>query len=356
MRGWQSVAAGILLGVPVLGGSLQLHFQDEGGAPVEIELAELLVAAWGETDRIELATGGDSLRIPTDADWLPARWQRAATDYHFVYLHLRAPGFAPIRSHRFPWPGSESADGVVTVRFPHGNEAALAEGVDAEVVVPFRRPIKRRLHLVDREGTAASDIGLKGYMYWSAENHCGVLDGADPLGTFVTDEGGIIEVPDGDFEYVFELLSRTRASFDAGNSVFQNRLRIYLTEPVTQVVLHRWQPQTLELRVVRGTRPLPRMALVARVPACCGACEGIIGVSDAGGGVIVRDFYREAWEQLYLIEAEPGHGPGRGIQVWPRKALWQADTRDLPTKLAPIDIDLTQAPAEIRPPPGVRAR
>ena len=117
--------------------TLDLNFVDTDGQPIRLASAELLLVAWGATDRIVLETSADGLSLTLDADWLRSRWNRF-DDQVGIYLYLQAPPLAAVQSHRFRWLGAGEHAGAVTIAFPRGNEVTVEEGMKASRTVVFR--------------------------------------------------------------------------------------------------------------------------------------------------------------------------------------------------------------------------
>ena len=63
---------------------LRLRFKDEQGEKVRLSKAELLLVAWGATDRLDLETRGEDLVVPLDESWLRSRWAHRFMDMEKV--------------------------------------------------------------------------------------------------------------------------------------------------------------------------------------------------------------------------------------------------------------------------------
>ena len=73
--------------------TLDLSFVGPDARPVHVAKAELLLVAWGATQRIELETSADALSLVLEPDWLRSRWDRF-DDQECVYFHrhhVRSP-------------------------------------------------------------------------------------------------------------------------------------------------------------------------------------------------------------------------------------------------------------------------
>ncbi|MYJ75980.1 MAG: hypothetical protein F4089_13205, partial [Gammaproteobacteria bacterium] len=236
--------------------TLDLSFVDTDGKPVRLATADLLLVAWGATERIGLETSDDGLSLTLDGDWLRSRWSRF-DDQEGVYLYLQAPPLAAIQSHRFTWLGAAGHAGAVTIAFPRGQEIAVDEGMNATMTVVFRTTARRRVRVVDPDGRPRPGTAINAFMFWSQSNHCAVLAGGEPLGSFVANTDGWIEVPDGDFEYAFELgrgFTSDHVFLNEGRYE-RERLVTRLLQPDTDVVVHQFPVRPLEMRVWRADEP-----------------------------------------------------------------------------------------------------
>ena len=151
-------------------------------------------------------------------------------------------------------------------------------------------------------------------MFWSRQNHCGFASGIDPLTKGFTDKNGVIQLPDGEFEYLLRFPELRDAEI-VGNSSqdnLQNQIIRVLKDPIVPIVIRRWQPVTIGLRFTVDGRPMAGQQLAGFLRGCpCGACSGTVGETDADGTVKL-ELYRERYESLTI------YGPGGEI-------YWQID-------------------------------
>ena len=329
---------------PVAVTGLRLRFVDAQRRPVQLSKAELLLVAWGDADRLPLAVQGERLNLDLSPSWLRSRWPRRFADLEKAYLYVQAEGYAPICSLPFHWLGSHEAPKspglvLVTIDFRQGVPARLHEGEYAERTIVLHRPRTRRVTLVGDDGKPLAGVRGSVYMFWSASNHCGFLSGAEPLGTFVSDEAGQFTVPDGDFQYALVLQDR-RSVFRAPpgpgvTTIIQNlvsptgaqasTLISFLHPPNTTFGVHQFARRPLVVRVLRDGKPLPQVTLMGSIANCCGACSGPLGTSDAEGRIVVEDFYPEELDELFICGPDDGR-------------VWRLSPRELP--VGPLKIEL----------------
>lgn len=325
---------------------LRLRFVDAGRRPVQVSKAELLLVAWGDADRLPLPVQGHHLQLDLSPSWLRSRWPTRFPDLMRAYLYVQAEGYVPLRSEPFLWLGSRAAArgheaDSVTIDLRQGRPAVLREGEHAERTITLRRPQPRRVTLVGDDGRLLGGVRVSAYLFWSASNHCGFLSGAEPLGTFVSNEAGQFAVPDGDFEYALVLEER-RSTFrlPPGPGVtaviqhlgsptsgdYRSTLISFLQPPDTTFRVHRFARRPLRVRILREDKPIPQVTLMCSlINYGCGACSGPRGTSDAMGRIAVDDFYPEEIEELFIC------GPDG-------ERIWQISRRALPSGALEIDL------------------
>ena len=286
--------------------TLELNAIGTDGRPIRLASAELLLVAWGAADRIALETSDVVLSLALDADWLRSRWDRF-DDQEGVYLYLQAPPLAAVQSRRFRWLGAGEHGGAVTIAFPRGPEVAVEEGMNASTTVVFRTRSVRRVRIVDPDGRPRPRTAINAFMFWSQSNHCGALAGVEPLGSFVANTDGWIEVPDGDYEYALELgrgLDRDHVFVTEGRYERQ-RLVTRLPQPETDVVVHQFPVRPLEMHVSRANEPASGIWLNGYMANCpCGVCTGPLARTDETGRIRLGDFRPEKWAWVWLVDGD----------------------------------------------------
>jgi|GEM_PF-1773873 len=315
---------------------VMFRFVNEQAQPVELKNAKLLLVAWGYVDVIDLSPAGDRLFLPCDADWLRKLAPERFHDLEAVYLYLDAEGYMKKRAERIKWPGTlDNESGTVTISVPGGAPVSVAPGENKTMPVVFRKPGRRFLRMVDEDGAPVAGIHVDASMFWSQSNHCGRLAGAWKQAEGVSDKRGIVEVPDGEYEYVFELGAEGPTRFALAhpeNSAFPRRIVTHLTEETTDVTLKLWKERPLVMRVTRGGEPVNGLTFQGClsegecIGGVCGTCCGPFGTTDKDGIIIVPEFYPENWSRIfvpretpegaepeYLYEADPNDWPAEGV-------------------------------------------
>ncbi len=323
---------------------LRLKFTDDSGQGVTISNAELLLVAWGITDRIELSPDHKELIVPLNESWLRAQWPERFADMERAFIFIQADGFAPIRSHPFLWLGSHgppraSENTKLEIEFPQGRKVVIRDGDSAELEIELRRPEKRYLRIIDDDQNPLPGMKVSSYMFWSSSNHCGHLSGADPLGTTVTGSDGRTEIPDGEFEYAFVFEKPLYVLKNPERFPYMRpRLVTYLAEQETIIEMHRWRRRPLEIHVTTGDQPVQGQVLIGRLAGCpCGVCTGVVGLaigekrridSDHEGVLRLADFYPEKWESVFFQDTEGN-------------TIWKADPNEWPSH-GTITVDLSK--------------
>lgn len=332
----------LLSAFPVCATTLELNFVDTDDRPVEVVKAELLLVAWGNTERIELATSGNSLSLSLEPDWLRTRW-RGFDEHMGVYLYLQAPPLAAIRSYCFLWPGAKAAwtercgrgenSGATVIAFPGGREVLVKEGTMASMTLGFRPRTSRRVRMVDARSEPLPGVAVDVSMFWSDFNHTGFLAGAEPLGDHLTDANGWIEVPDGDFEYVLELDRSRHVFVEANYPALPWRLVTYLVKPTTEVIIHPFPVRRLEMRVRRGGQPAEGVHLYGHMAECHGAgCWGPLATTDESGHIWLDEFRPESLSSIWLADDDG--------------ELWRETPTSLPEGIVEIELLSSAAATE----------
>lgn len=324
---------------------LRIRCRDENGRKVHLSRAELLLSVWGGGPRVSLDPSDSDVVVTLDPQWLQSRWPH---DPNVVVeeasLLLYAEGYATFQSEPFAWIGNEKIVGgrpvqitETEVRFPRHRGIVVREGTNADLKLKFRRPIERRLRLVDDRGSPVQGVKVVRYLFWSASNHCGGLSGAEKLGTVVSDAGGFAPVPDGDIRYAFEFIKAHYALKHPTVSYWPSELRTRLPAPDTAVRLHRLIKKPLRMHVTVNGQPAEGRELIGWASGCpggvCAACDGQIGTTDADGMIRLAEFYPEKFEAVYFLD----NGQQR---------IWEADpTKWSSRRTIEVELGLSRATA-----------
>jgi hypothetical protein len=302
--------------------TVAVTFQGAAGEPVPITSAQLMVTAWGTSERHDLPFAGNVVRLDLDA----TRPDFAAhiTDTRGV-VYVKADGYAPILSQAFAWPDKNSA---AVINFRNSQLVLVGKGTTAKLSVTMRRPIARRIRLVDESGHAVAGIKLEAGAYWRSPNHCGFLAGRDVLVSGETNAEGTLDVPDVDGASAFQLQARLTKFSEHGNDGWpgMDLVRV-LTSAETTLQVHTYRRQPLSLEILNNGKPVPGAVLWSDMAlGVCGAGSGTLATADPRGRIQVDGFYPEFWVR-YGICAD--HKP-----VW----VTVKDGQRLPRK---IDVAVT---------------
>jgi hypothetical protein len=335
------IVLGLLLSRNANGTELKLLFKNQDGKPVNISKAELLLVAWGYTDRVKLDARGSSLTIPMDASWLQSHASDRFQDMEGIYLYIEASDFAPIRSEKFNWPSSNNSSTSGThIKFPNTKEVEIIEGSKGTLDIVFRRPKKRNIQFLDDENKLFPGVKVKASMFWSASNHCGRLTGADDLIESESDQNGRVAVPDGDFEYVLEIESRNAVFKTPTNSAFSKRQILRLNNDITVIQLHRRLIKPLKLKVEHNGLPVTDEMLWGCAGDClggvCESCCGPFKKTDKNGIIDIPEFYPEMYSRIFFAHINDNAGMD---SIEEAKPLWEMKPLVLPDN-AIIKVDL----------------
>jgi hypothetical protein len=320
----------LLLAHPVQATELGIQVRASDGSPAVVETAELLLVAWGETERIPLTFTFDAegavLHVPLDTEWLRSRWPRAE-DMESAFIYLTGRDFVSLRSDPFRWLGTTGASGDaprsdVTINFGQGQEITVREGETPTIVLKVRRsPEPKQLRFVDDEGRPVTTVTVSAYMLWSTSNRCGELTGKETLVEGVRpNAAGIVTLPDGDFPYAIEVFLRPHERVRDPDVDVNGVVETYLREKDRVIHIHRFTRQPLSLRVFLGTAAVAMPPFTETVRGNgCGARTGLLldraadgrlaapAVRD--GEVVVENFFPEEIEAVCL-------GDSRGRTIW----------------------------------------
>lgn len=314
----------VVLGVLLIGSvsaatHLELRCRGPNGEPIRITRAELLLVNWGAVGRLSLDPKGAILQMDMKPAWLQSRWSDRFYDLEKAFIYIQAKGYVPIRSEGFLWLGTHdiSPNGKpfgervtgAKIDFRQKKSVTVHEGENVELDVVLRRPQQKIVRFLGESGTSASDLKVDVGMFWSDSNHCGGLAGVDRLVQGVTDSRGDLSVPDGDFQYVFQIES-PRVVFDNPEmDVYPQRLMSFLHKRKTIFRVHHYERKPLSVDIIGEQGPLQGIILFGNLSGCpCGACYGGMGTSDDRGEIRIQDFYPEEYNELWLC--------ANGREVW----------------------------------------
>ena len=273
---------------------LSVRFQAPEGTTATIEKAELLLVGWGWTDQVALpVNGGSTVGVNFDSPQL----RSAVEDRHpiaaLLFVHIK--DMAPVMSDRFTWP--RPGGGPITVSFRSGASTTIAQGAVGEITVMLNRSSARVVRFLDDTDKPVGGLKVSAGVFWASDNHCGKVSGAEPLFIGVTDGEGRLNVPNGDFKYVFDIIlppdADPRYAFanpDASD-VMPPYVTAYLDQSETVIRVHK-EKRSIRLRVYAGDGPFAGAIFSAGMNlGLCGAGWGQAAISDANGYAIIYHFY-----------------------------------------------------------------
>ncbi len=283
---------------------LILQVTDEEGRPIPSVEAEMLLLNYGGTRRHSLQPTGSTVTVVLTPDelkrWWPERPIPNAVEGHIL---LRASGYAPLKSKPFKLFGEETDLSIPrTVSFPR--HAAVALGIDDVITVDvvLRWPEERLVRLMTTDGTPVAGAKVEINMLWSTSNHCTVANGIDLLKVAESNDDGLIEVPDGDFEYLFRfptgLHAHIRGNTDLDDA--RDRLITRLTNRVTPIRVEYWKNRKFRLTFHLDGKPMVGKEITAFSRTCgCGACRIQLAVTDEGGKAHQTGIFANEDERYY---------------------------------------------------------
>ena len=283
------------------------------GTAVDLSGAEVYVDVWGHGEIYQLKPEGNAVRIPLHPGWqctVDPGWCGGL----FMFagrVTIRAEGYEAVTSDHFPW--LKTARDETLIRFPGGRTARITTGATEVVTIPLRRPMPRRLRLLDPAGAPVTDARVTIRELLARTNHCGVPEG-EQLFHGAPAADGTVPLPQGQREYSISLWKRHHRSnpkpregwidgrFDAAETTIT-------IEPMEK------RPLELEVRHADG-----RPALVQVVGNWATGCmySGVpIGKTDQMGRLTIEEFYPEEFSEVGVESV--------GGATWlfdPRKEKW----------------------------------
>jgi hypothetical protein len=270
--------------------------------------------SWGDFGSQELITESDVLVLPLSKEamrlYLSDDIQR---EWEFYRLYVEAEGYAAVASQPMRLVGEgDTPPPWVLVEFSEETKARLPKGHVLEMELVLRESQSKYLCFADDNDQPVPGVEVKSYVFWATLGHCGALQG-ELLAQDVSGQDGCVSIPDGEFQYAFELW---KPHFHLNIPSWDGLMRLitYLPDQRTVVSLHRLRKQPLEMIVQRNETPVADVALEGQWFSCpCGLCAVSIATTDEEGRISVEDFYPEEWSYLFV----------RGEDEF----LWKADPR-----------------------------
>ena len=316
---------------PSFDAEIVVTLRNEAGLQIGFSKAEVLAAAWGEVRRTELPTDGDRLTLGLEElhGFLDSSF---ADGQHVlgVFLYLRSVGHAPVRSDRFLWrkdPDHPERARHLVIGFPSGESVTVDGDGKFELDLTLRWPETRFVRFVDDDRQAVRGVSVDSYMFWSSDNHCGVLSGADWLGKGVSDDDGRVRIPDGDFEYALTIEKKHHVVVDS--HVNPKRFVGVLERGEAVVQLHLRATGTLDLRLMNGGEPLTGTSVMGRLADHgCGISWGPLATTDEEGRILLSGFCHEMYSKLFINNADGSVFWEADPRAWQRQGVVRVDLKD----------------------------
>jgi len=294
--------------------SLRIVARGPSGEPLELKSAAMFLTVWNGGDLISLPRDGSAAVLKLDQAWLCEAANDTCTlsSFEGSRLILKVDGYAPV-SANVSWPGPSKRSGApatpaANVEFSNNLRIHLEEGNLKQIAVPFRRPEKRSIRVVDDRGNATPGVRLHSHIFYNHENHLAVING-ELLSEGETRADGTFEFPDVDGEVAFgfdgghyELLPPGRA--DIGEFIFTPAAAI------TTIKIHKFEKHPLNLQIngVMANTPGFKLQVYAKNCRCSGFAQDIPAI-ESHGRYYFEDFYPEEFDLIGIANAA-------GLTVW----------------------------------------
>lgn len=301
-----------LLGTELSAARLVLNVIDEDGNRVSSLEAQLLLFVWGDTHRADLQTSDGRVMIDLSPDDLKRQWpDQVAPNPVWGRLLLQAPCCAGLISEPFEmFAEGSNLTGPRSISFPRHDPVTFDLADTRNVDIVMRHARRRYLRLLTPSDAPIASEKVSISLFWSNSNHCGVPFGAEFLAGEVSDAEGLVPVPDGEFDYLFQFTTLQRGHI-VGNDDSDNlskHLITRLNEDISPIHIKYWDVQELNLTFLLDDKPLVGRRLTASMRGCnCGACGGLIAETDQSGKAQMsgtfsgeRPFYPEELGELAL--------------------------------------------------------
>lgn len=311
----------MVFSVPSHGQSTQIHFtfQNEQGIRIHIDSAELLLTGWGISERFPLSHTNEALTVVLEKEWLKQYWTYRIVDLSEARILVYASGYAPQLSDPFPW--IHDADhlphfspNVQTLLSFTGNEGRMIqEGQNITFPLIFYLPQPRTIVLIDDLGSPLPNIRVAIYLFWSHENHCGVMYEDFPVGTFMTDMSGRFTIPEaGKGTYFLDIQSDDAMYCLKGakrHDAYCAQTTLQLDDPETVIALHSLQQITFDF-VLKRPESLQGedLGLYEQIETPCGFGGGRVGIFSASEKLSVQ-CYPEQIEQMWIGKGQQENPP-----------------------------------------------
>jgi hypothetical protein len=306
--------------------SLRVRFHGPSGETVRIDTATMLIGFWGGGEAVPLTPGGSDVLVDLSAGWVQSRFPGPGST-NGARLFVSADGYAPILSNTFPWLGVRSPAGSTatteTTVGMGGQSITMRTGDEREMDVALRRPVPRRVRVVDQAGRPAAGIVFNVYMFWTRANHCGVFEGTPLLRGAVTDARGQMAVPDGDFDYGLDLPNGAGDAVFDDEPVFYQRV-VTLSGPETTVTVRRFDRRTVALQVLDpDDAPVGGAQLIGddHYTGCMDPGIRPLGATDAAGRLTLTHFPVDEFDDLVVCRAGKEAWRGGAVATLSREAV-----------------------------------
>jgi hypothetical protein len=315
---------------------VRIHPVDEAGRPLRLLRAELFLNVWGDHRHVPLVSSERGAAVPLDRFWLCTEWPERCNDSDLgARVILQADGYVPVVSALFAWLGMvDPATGegaprsAVEIRFPGAAGITITDGESKEVGLKMRRGGPRMLRIVDPGGRPIPAVEVKTFLFLSMSSHCGGTNG-EVLSEGSSGSDGELLIPDADMEYAFEFSKAHYVLQKPKDTADPMRLIRELTATATTVVLRPMEKRPLFLEITNGELPGTWIDVSACVAACpCGACCGLLGVTDRAGRLTLEDFYPDEIDRVMVVDSS-------------KQVLWEGKSSDFPSS-GPVKVDLSR--------------
>jgi hypothetical protein len=307
--------------------SLRIDARGPSGESLSLKSAEMFLDVWNGGDLVPVSRDAGAAILKLDHAWLCD----ASPEICKIWLGesrliLKAEGYAPVTAKVF-WPGQprpagSAASSGTDIEFSGGLSAHLEEGDSKQLVVPFRKPVKRSIRVIDEHGQGVSGLRLESSIFYNRSNHCAVIRG-ELLAMGETAVDGTFQFPDVDGEVAFQF-SRSHFELLPPGLPDTDQWIFTPSEAVATIRIHKFEKHSLNLQINGPAANLPGLNLQAYLKNCgCGSCGGDIPAVQSRGRFHVENFYPEEEDLIAITNAN-------GVM------LWQGDPNSMPAAAVQI--------------------